>query len=233
MAVSFDLFGTLVAPDIPESPSRAVARELAERGVSVPDDWSDAYAEPHVDAAEGAELALPEHVGAALASRGVAAPEDAVREAVTAAFDRSVETRSDAVAAVEAVAERGPVGVLSNCSVPGLVERALDRSDVDRNALDAVVASVDCGWRKPDPRAFEAIADGLGVGVEALVHVGDDARTDGGIERLGGTAILLEDVPLAAVPEQLDAGADRLDAEAERLDAEAERLDAEEGSPCR
>ncbi|MFC6728680.1 HAD family hydrolase, partial [Natronoarchaeum mannanilyticum] len=31
MAVSFDLFGTLVAADPPESPARAVARELAER----------------------------------------------------------------------------------------------------------------------------------------------------------------------------------------------------------
>jgi len=229
VAVSFDLFGTLVAADPPESPARAVARELAERGVAVPGDWPDAYAEPHVDAPEGAELALPEHVGAALASRGVdaaVAEADAVRKAVTAAFDRPVRTRSGAVAAVDAAAERGPVGVLSNCSVPGLVERALDRSALDPTALDAVVASVDCGWRKPDRRAFEAVADELGVGVETLVHVGDDPRTDGGIERLGGTAILLDDVPLAAVPE-------RLDAETGRPDDEMERPDAEEGSPCR
>ncbi|GAA0663198.1 HAD family hydrolase [Natronoarchaeum mannanilyticum] len=229
MAVSFDLFGTLVAADPPESPARAVARELAERGVAVPDDWTAAYAEPHVDAPEGAELALPEHVGAALASRGVdaaGAEADAVREAVAAAFVRPIETRSGAVAAVDAAAERVPVGVLSNCSVPGLVERALDRSALDPTALDAVVASVDCGWRKPDRRAFEAIADELGVGVEALTHIGDDARTDGGIERHGGTPILLDDVPLAAVPE-------RLDAESERPTAEVERLDAEEGSPCR
>jgi len=229
VAVSFDLFGTLVAADPPESPARAVARELAERGVAVPGDWTAAYAEPHVDAPEGAELALPEHVGAALASRGVdaaVAETDAVREAVAAAFDRPIETRSGAVAAVDAAVERGPVGVLSNCSVPGLVERALDRSDIDRDALDAVVASVDCGWRKPDRRAFEAIADELGVGVETLTHIGDDSRTDGGIERLGGTAILLDDVSLAAVPERLDAGT-------EELDAGTEQHDAEEGSPCR
>jgi len=226
VAVSFDLFGTLVAPDPPESPARVVAHELAERGVPVPDDWPDAYAEPHVDAAAGAEVPLPDHAGAALASRGVAAPESTVREAVTAAFDRPVETRPGAVGAVSAAAERGPVGVLSNCSVPGLVERALDRSDLDRTAFDAVVASVDCGWRKPERQAFEAVADELGVDVEALVHVGDDARTDDGIERHGGTSILLDDVPLAAVPE-------RLDAESERSTAEVERLDAEEGSPCR
>ncbi|HMB51241.1 MAG TPA: hypothetical protein VKM69_11335, partial [Natronoarchaeum rubrum] len=69
-------------------------------------------------------------------------------------------------------------------------------------------------------------ANELGVGVDRLVHVGDDPRTDGGIERLGGTAILLDDVPLSAVPE-------RLDAEAGRRDAETERSDPEEGSPCR
>jgi len=229
VAVSFDLFGTLVAADPPESPARAVARELAERGVPVPEDWSDAYAEPHIDAPEGGELALPDHVGAALASRdadAAVAEADAVREAVAAAFDRPIRTRSGAVAAVDAAAERGPVGVLSNCSVPGLVERVLDRSALDPTALDAVVASVDCGWRKPDRRAFEAVADELGVGIESLTHVGDDPRTDGGIERFGGTAVLLDDVPLSAVPE-------RLDAEAGWRDAERERLDAEEGSSCR
>jgi len=226
VAVSFDLFETLIAADPPESPARAVARELADRGVAVPDGWPDAYAEPHVDAPDGAEVALPEHVSAALASRGVGAPEDAVREApedavreaVAAAFDRPVETRPGAVDAVDAAAERGPVGVLSNCSVPGLVERSIARSEIDRDALEAVVASADCGWRKPDRRAFEAIADELGVGVDALVHVGDSPRCDGGVEQFGGTAILLGDVPLSAAPE--------------RIDAEMQYT-AEEGSPCR
>jgi HAD superfamily hydrolase (TIGR01549 family) len=221
VSVSFDLFGTLVAVDRPTAPADAVARELAKRGVAVPDDWADAYREPHVDAAEGAEVALPTHVAAALDSRGVEYSEPAVRRAVVAAFESAVETRPGAVAAVEAAAERGPVGVLSNCSVPGLVERALSLSDLNRDLLDAVVVSVDCGWRKPDQRAFEAIAGRLGVPVEAVVHVGDDPRTDGGIEAAGGKAFLLDDTPLADVPDRLASQAGD--------DARA----AAEGSGCR
>ncbi|WP_097008758.1 HAD family hydrolase [Natronoarchaeum philippinense] len=221
MAVTFDLFGTLVRVDPPSSPASAVGRELAERGVSVPENWSQAYAEPHVDAPDGAEVPLPDHVGAALESCGVGVPEHTVDAAVAAAFDAPVETRPNAVEAVAAAADAGRVGVLSNCSVPGLVERALNRSDLDRRLFDAVVASVDCGWRKPDRRAFEAVADALGVGVDALVHVGDDPRTDGGIEACGGTAILLDDASLSAVPERLDA------------DAEATKPDGAGGSPCR
>jgi len=203
VAVSFDLFGTLVTVDRPDDPATAVAAELRERGVTVPEDWGRAYRERHVDAPAGAEVPLPAHVAAALASRGVTVSNNAVRRAVVAAFDPVVETRPGAVAAVKAAAERGPVGVLSNCSVPELVTRSLVRSDVDRAAFDAVVTSAGCGWRKPDRRAFEAVADALSVPLADLVHVGDDPATDGGADDVGATACLLSDVPLAAVPERL------------------------------
>ena len=203
MAVSFDLFGTLVAVDRPSAPAEAVGRELAERGVPVPDDWTAAYREAHGDVPDGAEVPLPVHVAAALESRGVRPDEDVVRRAVVAAFDAAVRTRTGAREAIAAAAERGPVGVLSNCSVPGLVPRALERSDVDHDQLDAVVASVDCGWRKPDPRAFAALADRLEVPVESVVHVGDDPRTDGEIETVGGEALLLDEASLSEVPELL------------------------------
>ncbi|NHN57626.1 HAD family hydrolase [Halorussus rarus] len=204
MAVSFDLFGTLVRADRPADPADAVAAELRERGVAVPDDWTDAYREVHVDAPAGAEVPLPAHVSAALASRGVSAPGNAARRAVVAAFDPDVETREGAVEAVRAASDRGPVAVLSNCAVPQLARQALIRSDLDRDALDAVVTSAACGWRKPDARAFETCADRLGVPVADLVHVGDDSRTDGGIADCGGEAVLLDDVPLTDVPAWLE-----------------------------
>lgn len=203
MAVSFDLFGTLVSVTRPTEPAVAVADELATRGVTVPDDWKRAYRERHVDAPQGAEVPLPAHVGRALASRGIHASNNAVRRAVVAAFDPDVETRPGAVAAVEAAADCGSVGVLSNCSVPELAARALTRSAIDRDAFDAVVTSSGCGWRKPDRRAFEAVADALAVPVADLLHVGDDARTDGGADDAGGTAVLLADVPLSEFPAYL------------------------------
>ena len=202
MTTSFDLFGTLVDAERPDDPAAAVADALERRGITVPDDWDAAYRQPHAEVAVGAEHPLPEHVAAALESRGVDADRAAVSAATVAAFDQPVRRREDALAAVDAAAERGPVGVLSNCSVPGLVERALDRADLDEH-FDAVVASVDCGWRKPDERAFRAVADALNVAPASLVHVGDDPETDGGVEGVGGRALLLSATPLCEVPAAL------------------------------
>ncbi|QLG48441.1 HAD family hydrolase [Natrinema halophilum] len=203
MGVSFDLFGTLVTADGPDDPAAAVATELEKRDVAVPDDWADAYAEPHVDAPEGAEVPLPAHVSRTLASRGVDYEHNAARRAVVAAFDPTVETRPGALEAVEAARERGPVAICSNCSVPELVGRTLVRSDFERDDFDAIVTSIGCGWRKPAPEIFEQTADRLGIEAAELVHVGDDSRTDGGVEAVGGKALLLEDVSLVDVPSRL------------------------------
>ncbi|MFC6951781.1 HAD family hydrolase [Halorubellus litoreus] len=195
MAVSFDLFGTLVDVTRPDDPAEAVARELRARDVDVPEDWGEAYREVHVDAPEGAEVPLPAHVARALASRGVDAPGNAPRRAVVAAFDPDVTVRRGARDAVAAASEHGSVAVCSNCSVPGLVRKTLVRADM-RDAFDVVVASAACGWRKPDERIFERVADGLGCEPNALVHVGD-ADADAGVERVGGSFVDVRDVASA------------------------------------
>lgn len=201
MAVSFDLFGTLVAQDRPAEPWDAVAAELRVRDVPVPEDWEAAYRTPHTDLDPGREQSLVTHVRAALASRGVDAGRDAVHDALLAAFDGPVEVRPGARDALAAARKRGSVGVLSNCSLPGLVEGTLSRADL---AVGTVVTSVGCGWRKPHDRAFETVADELGVDVKDLVHVGDDPRADGGGRTAGVTVVLTDDVPLSAFPRWLE-----------------------------
>jgi len=204
VAVSFDLFGTLLDVDRPTDPAAAVGRALADRGVDVPPDWPAAYAESHRSVPPGRERPLAAHVADALASRSVNISRELAARAVADAFEPAgVRTRPGAPGAVASARESGPVGVCSNCSVAGLVERALAASRLDRAAFDAVVTSVDCGWRKPDRRAFEAVADGLGVAVPDLVHVGDGPATDGGVREAGGTFVHVGDGPatLADGPE--------------------------------
>jgi HAD superfamily hydrolase (TIGR01549 family) len=200
VAVSFDLFGTLVAVDRTD-PTRTIAAELRARDVSVPEDWAEAYGERHVDAPHGAEVPLPAHVAAALRSRCVEFDAHVVRQAVVAAFDPEVETREGAREAVDAAAEHGPVALLSNCSVPELVPRVLIRSELDRDAFDVVVTSVGCGWRKPHPEAFRSVAEALGCGVTELVHVGDSEHADGGVETCGGRYLSVDEHPLAELPD--------------------------------
>ncbi|WP_331236247.1 HAD family hydrolase [Natronorarus salvus] len=202
MAVSFDLFGTLVSVDRTE-PTRAIANELRARDVTVPDDWERTYGERHVDAPEGAEVPLPSHVAAALRSRGVEFDAHVVRRAVVAAFDPAVETRAGAHETVSTAAEYVPVALLSNCSVPELVPRVLIRSDLDRDAFDAVVTSVGCGWRKPHPEAFHSVAEALDCAVDNLVHVGDSEHADGGIEACGGRFLSVDEHTLAELPDLL------------------------------
>lgn len=203
MVISFDCFGTLVDVRIPSDPAGAVAAALSNGGVTVPADWSSAYVESHVDVPEGTEVSLTEHVVCALESRGIEPDREPCARAVTEAFAPDVRTRPGARAAIAAAAHHGRVGICSNCSVPGLVERTLECSSVDRS-FDAVVTSVGCGWRKPDQRAFETVAGRLGAGVESLVHVGNDPDTDGAVEAVGGTFIDVGDSPLATIPAQLE-----------------------------
>ncbi len=203
MAVSFDLFETLVTADRPAEPWDAVADVLETRGVSVPDDWESAYRSSHVSVERGAELSLVVHTASALESRGVEADRALVREALLAAFDGPVEVRDGAPEALRAARAVGPVGLLSNCALPGLVERTLGRAALP-DVFEAVVTSVDCGWRKPHDRSFEAVAGALGVPVGDLVHVGDDPRADGGGHTAGVTVVLVDDVPLSAFPDWLE-----------------------------
>ncbi|EMA11503.1 FMN phosphatase YigB, HAD superfamily [Haloarcula vallismortis] len=209
MALSFDLFGTLVGADRPEEPWDAVAAALAARSVRVPDDWEDAYRSAHRDYERGREAPLDEHVRLALASRGVEVTEATAAEAVLDAFDSPVTVRDGAIEALDVAARQGPVAVCSNCSVPGLVERTLERAGIESqsgHSFDAVITSVGCGWRKPHPNIFETTADTLDVPLVDLVHVGDDARTDGGAGRVGAQSILLEDHSLPAIAEKLREG---------------------------
>ncbi len=185
-------------------PAAAVADGLEARGVEVPEDWDAAYAERHLDPPPLAGIPLPAHVAAALRSRGVEWSGNAVRRAVVAAFDPEVELREGAVTAVEAAAERGPVGVLTNCVVPELAGRTLLRAGL-RERVDVTVTAAGCGWRKPHEGAFRAVAKRLGVAPTDPVHVGG-TDADAGVTRVDGRFLDTRESPLPAVARTLADG---------------------------
>lgn len=196
-AVSFDLFGTLVTVEKPPDPGVALAEALEARGVDLPANWDEAYRTAYTDADPLEERPLSEHVLAlfeAHADEVTTVPDaELIGSALFDAFDTPLETRPGAAATIDAFADHVPVGVLSNSSVVGLVDRTIERSTIPAERFAVVRSSVDIGWRKPHERAFETIADDLGVSLESLLHVGDDARTDGGAERAGGHAAIVPD----------------------------------------
>lgn len=205
MAVSFDLYGTLVTANRPAQPWTAVADALDAREVTVPVDWETAYRTSHVETGPLESLSLVDHAMAALASRGVDAREDVVHAAILEAFDGPVAVSHGAEAALRAASNAGPVGLLSNCSVPGLVERTLERAGLT-GTFDAVVTSVECGWQKPHDRAFTCVAEALGTDLESLIHVGDDPRADGGGRTAGVTVLLTGETSLLEVAAMLEEG---------------------------
>lgn len=197
MAITLDLFGTLVRRPREPSPATAIGQALLARGVLLPDDWPAPFHENHLARVEHEAVPLPVHVQAALGSRDVDVDLGTIRAATVAALDVEPEVRGGAIELLESAASCGPVGLVSNCSVPGLVERVLRRSDLPVEAFDAIVTSVGCGRRKPHPRPFTVAADRLDAAVDGLLHVGDDPVADGGVEALGGTAIVTDDLGLA------------------------------------
>ena len=186
------------------SPASAVAEELAVRGVAVPEDWATAYAERHLDPPSLAAIPLPAHVAAALRSRGVGFTDNAVRRAVVAAFDPEVAPRPGAVAAVEAAAERGPVGVLTDAVVPELAGRTLLRAGL-REAVDTTVTAAGCGWHKPHEGAFETVARRLGCDPADLTHVGGQSA-DAGVRAVGGQFVDTRETPLWTLAERFPEG---------------------------
>ncbi len=112
--------------------------------------------------------------------------------ALAAAYRRAVNDALQPLPGVGALIaqlrENYRVGLLTNGPV-----RA-QRSKLERlsltSAFDAVLISGELSAGKPDPRAFEALIDELGVTAETLVYVGNDVTADiGGATAAGCRAI--------------------------------------------
>jgi HAD superfamily hydrolase (TIGR01509 family) len=84
------------------------------------------------------------------------------------------------------------LGLLSNTSRPDVIE---DVFSVDQRKLfDAVVMSRQTGILKPDKRAYELMADEIGVLIEDCLLIDDQERHVDGARRAGMQALLFTSV---------------------------------------
>ena len=115
----------------------------------------------------------------ALRCQALAAGLDAVAAAgmAEAAFEvffaerHAVEPYAEVPAALERLAERFPLYVLSN----GNADPA--RTSLGRH-FRAAYSARGLGVAKPDPRAFQMVAESAGIPVERWLYVGDDPHAD-------------------------------------------------------
>ena len=88
-------------------------------------------------------------------------------------------------AAYEAVAEAGPVGVMTNGFAEVQAEK-FDTFPVLRERADAVVVCEEVGVLKPDPKVFAHAAEEAGVAPGEVLYVGDSYHSDvEGAQRAG------------------------------------------------
>lgn len=117
-------------------------------------------------------------------------------------WNKGVTYRPEVVACLDELAADYRLAVVSNTHQPGLVPGHLAAMGVlDR--FDAVVTSVDFGWRKPHPKIYASALDTLGIEAEAAVFVGDSYEPDfAGPERAGIRAFLIDPHRRTTVPDE-------------------------------
>ena len=89
-------------------------------------------------------------------------------------------------------ASRYRLAVVSNTHDRGLVPAHLSAMGIAGH-FEAVITSIDVGWRKPDPRIYAAALTRLGIQAEAAIFAGDTFEADyAGPVRSGLLAYLID-----------------------------------------
>ena len=202
--ILFDFFGTLVEYS-PSRTGQGYPRTHAlmpgtpyEEFLSAVDATFAAF-DARSDA-DDREFAMAE-VAAAVLGR----PAD---DPLVAAFERTyVEEWSAAVTAPDGLTgllatlrRRHRLAVVSNTHSPTMVPAFLDRLGL-AGLVDAVVLSVDVGWRKPHPAVYAAALDALAAAPSDAVFVGDSYVADyAGPVAAGIPAFLIDPAGLSPAP---------------------------------
>jgi putative hydrolase of the HAD superfamily len=186
-AVVFDLWDTIVAFD--QEQSDALQRRIAER-IAVP------Y-ERFTEVWYSEELTRRRNVGpiapcftSACEKLGVEPDVDEILAMRLEDVQRALVPRDGLLETLGGLRERGlRVGLISNCT-----EEVADAwaGTAFARFFDVAVFSATAGLAKPDPAIYRLAADGLGVGPEECLFVGDGANDElRGAKDVGMTPVLI------------------------------------------
>ncbi len=213
-AITFDLWDTLVVDDSDE-PKRA-ARGLPPKSEARPRAVYEALRRHHDVSFETVALGyrtataafhavwhdlhvtwtLRERLAVVLDGLALGLPNDDLSSVIRELDRMEVEIPPDLVPgvknALEALRGRYPLAVVSDAVVSsGVSLRELLAGHGLAGYFDAFVFSDEAGRSKPDPRVFELAAEGLGVELSQLVHIGDRDHNDvKGAQAVGARAVL-------------------------------------------
>jgi HAD superfamily hydrolase (TIGR01662 family) len=88
--------------------------------------------------------------------------------------------------------KRYTLGVVSNLAYSPAVSRTLERFGV-AELFDAIIVSVDVGWRKPSPKIFRKALQTMRISASETVYVGDELDHDiEGAKEVGMHTVLLK-----------------------------------------
>jgi putative hydrolase of the HAD superfamily len=212
LAILFDFFGTLVEYSASRTEqgyhgSHALVREF---GADLPyadflAAWSEASAEyDRISDRDDREFSMVEvgslFLGGAL-GRPVARTEvDAFVAEYVREWNTGVRYAAEIAGCVRRLAREYRLAVVTNTHQPDLVPNHLATMGLSE-CFDAVITSVEVGWRKPHPAIYATALDALGVDAGAAVFVGDTYVPDFvGPSQAGMTAYLIDPFRRSPVP---------------------------------
>jgi putative hydrolase of the HAD superfamily len=202
--VLLDFFGTLVSYSADGDgrgyhATHALARSMgADAGYpGFLRAWADASARlDQRSAADDSEYSMDEVAAIVLAGLLGRSPAPDEAAALAGSFirewNRGIRYPPEIAGVVASLAGRFRLAVVSNTNQAGLVQGHLAAMGIDRH-LDAVITSVEVGWRKPHPAIYAAALDRLGVPAAGAVFAGDTYAADyAGPAAAGMTAFLID-----------------------------------------
>jgi putative hydrolase of the HAD superfamily len=202
-AILFDFFGTLVdySPSRTEQGYHRTHALLRPLGVNMGyadflATWSDVSARFDTASDEDDhEFSMLEVGLAFLDEVGSPTTETTAHRLVTsyvADWNQGVQPIDGVPELIEDLARLHRLAVVTNTHDPRLVPDHLVAMGIDAH-FEAVITSVEVGWRKPHPQIYRVALDALGVAPEDALFVGDTKGPDyDGPRAVGMRALLID-----------------------------------------